>query len=75
MIWFVVGVGGAIGAIARHGVNRLIHQRTLTSTFPLGIFVINVLGSGLIGVLSGLVVSGRWSLSLECVRVYGLTLK
>ncbi len=65
MLWLLVGGGGAIGAIARHGLNRLIHQQNLAGTFPLGIFVINVLGSALVGMLSGLIVSGRWSLSIE----------
>ena len=49
--------------MARHGLNHVIHQRQLSSTFPLGIFAINVTGSVLIGVIGGLVVSGRWTLS------------
>jgi CrcB protein len=65
MVWLLVGVGGAIGSVARHGLNHVIHQRQLSSTFPLGIFAINVLGSFIIGVVGGLIVSGRWSLSLE----------
>lgn len=65
MIWLLVGSGGAVGALARHGLNRLIHQHNLVTTFPLGIFVVNVLGSGLVGLLGGVVVSGRWSLSFE----------
>lgn len=56
MLWLVIGGGGALGAIARHGLNRLIHQQNLAGTFPLGIFVINVLGSALVGMLSGLIV-------------------
>lgn len=65
MTWLLVGLGGALGSLARHGLNHVIHQRNLPSTFPLGIFAINVIGSILIGVVSGLVVSGRWSISLE----------
>ena len=49
--------------MARHGLNHVIHQRQLGSTFPLGIFAINITGSVLIGVLAGLVVSSRWTLS------------
>jgi len=45
--------------MARHGLNHLIHQRTLTSTFPLGIFLVNVGGSVIIGVLAGLLSSQR----------------
>ena len=64
MIWVLVGVGGALGAMARHGVNHVIHQRALASTFPTGILVINVTGSVLIGAMAGAVASGRLHLSL-----------
>ena len=62
-IWLLVGVGGALGAMARHGLNHVVHQRTLASTFPSGIFAINVLGSIAIGLLAGLMTSGRLHLS------------
>jgi CrcB protein len=65
MIWFLVGLGSAMGGIARHGVNHVVNQAHLAGTFPLGIFLINVGGSTLIGALAGLVVSGRWSLGFE----------
>src|SRR6187399_1843978 len=45
MTWLLIGVGGAIGAIARHGLNHLVHQRWISSVFPIGIFLINVTGS------------------------------
>jgi CrcB protein len=61
--WLMVGLGGALGAMARHGLNHVIHQRALTSTFPIGIFVVNVLGSVAIGALAGLMTSGRVHLS------------
>ena len=65
MTWILVGAGGALGSIARHGLNHIIHQRNLASTFPLGIFLINVAGSGAIGVLAGLLASGRIALSAD----------
>ena len=58
-IWILIGVGGAMGAMARHALNHLVHQRFLSSTFPLGILVVNVLGSFLIGALGGVIASGR----------------
>ena len=64
-IWLLVGAGGAVGAMARHGLNHLIHQRTFSSTFPFGIFLINVLGSAIIGVLAGLLASDRLQWSFE----------
>ena len=51
--------------MARHALNHVIHQRALASTFPLGIFVVNVAGSILIGVVAGLVASERIRLGLE----------
>ena len=63
MIWILVGVGGALGSMARHGVNHLIQSRL--SALPFGIFTINVVGSVAIGVVAGLVASGRWSASVE----------
>ena len=65
MIWILVGVGGALGSMARHGLNHLVHQRFLASTFPLGIFAVNILGSTLIGVVAGLLASGRVNLSFH----------
>jgi fluoride exporter len=65
MIWLLVGLGGALGSMARHGLNHVIQQRNLAGTFPLGIFVINVLGSAAIGVFAGAVASGRLGVSLQ----------
>ena len=65
MIWLLVGAGGALGSMARHGLNHIVHQRALSSTFPTGIFIINILGSAVIGVVAGLIASGRWSVSFE----------
>jgi CrcB protein len=69
MIWLVVGAGGALGSMARHGLNHLIHQRNLSSTFPLGIFAINIIGSTVIGVVAGVLASGRWHWSYD-VRMF-----
>lgn len=57
--WLLVGAGGAIGAMSRHALNHIVHQRWLGSPFPLGIFLINVAGSAVIGLLAGLLASGR----------------
>jgi CrcB protein len=65
MTWFLVGAGGALGSLARYGLDRLMQQRLVTSTFPRGTFAINVLGSSLVGIVGGLIVSGRWPLSVE----------
>ena len=69
MIWLLVGFGGALGSMARHGLNHLVHQRFLTSTFPFGIFLVNVCGSIAIGTLAGLIAQGRLHASIE-VRTF-----
>jgi CrcB protein len=63
VIWVLIGVGGALGAMARHGINVLIHQRFLALRFPIGIVAVNVLGSFVIGLLGGLIAGERVSLS------------
>src|SRR5262245_30044091 len=65
MTWLLVGLGGALGSIARHGLNQLIQQRAVASAFPIGIFAINVTGSAIIGMLAGLLTSERLQLSAE----------
>lgn len=65
MVWLLVGAGGALGAMARHAINHVIHQRLLTSTFPAGIFAINVAGSIAIGAIAGLLASGRLHLGFQ----------
>jgi CrcB protein len=53
------------GAMARHPVNHVIRQRALTSSFPPGIFIVNVLGSFVIGALAGALAGQRLHLSHE----------
>ena len=48
MQWLAVAVGGAFGAVARHGL-WLATTRALGSDFPWGTFVVNGLGRALIG--------------------------
>jgi CrcB protein len=74
MVWLLVGLGGAIGSMARHGLNHLVQQRNLSATFPAGIFAINVLGSALIGGIAGLIASGRfhWSFEVRTFVIVGL---
>lgn len=50
----LVGLGGAIGSMARYGVSRIISARYALS-FPLATFIINIVGCLLIGLLFGYV--------------------
>jgi CrcB protein len=49
-IWLAVGVGGALGAMARHGVSRAaLHY--LGPNFPWGTLAANAVGSFIMGVV------------------------
>jgi fluoride exporter len=63
MVWCLIGLGGALGAMARHGLNTLALHYGMPRGFPVGIFLINVSGSAAIGLLAGLLASGRLELS------------
>lgn len=51
MNFILVGVGGALGSIARYSLGKVISEKS-KSWFPLGTFVINITGALLLGVLS-----------------------
>ena len=57
--WLAVGAGGAIGAMARHGVNRFVLESWPALRFPLATLIVNVVGSCVFGVLAGLIASNR----------------
>ncbi len=70
----LVGIGGGLGAMARHEVNHFVQQRALSNPFPIGIFLINVVGSIAIGLIAGAVASHRvqWSLETRTFLVVGI---
>ena len=49
MSWLLVGIGGAVGSVARYGAYRL--WPTSPGGFPVPTFTVNVLGSFAIGLL------------------------
>ena len=52
MTWFLIASGGAVGAAARFLLDTLASRR-LGDRWPWGTLAVNVLGSGLLGVLVG----------------------
>jgi fluoride exporter len=62
VIWLAIAVGGAIGSMARHAVNHVVHTRWLTTRFPAGTVLVNLAGCFAIGLLAGLVASNRIAL-------------
>jgi fluoride exporter len=51
--FFLVGVGGAIGAMARYGLN-MHASRVFGTAWPYGTFLANVIGGALMGLLVGM---------------------
>lgn len=57
--WLAVAAGGALGSVARHGVNRLVSQAWPLMRFPLATVMVNLVGCAVIGMLAGLIAAGR----------------
>ena len=64
MIWLAVGAGGAIGSMARHGVN-IVFAHVLERAVPYATASVNLIGSAVIGLLAALIATGRLHLSTE----------
>lgn len=69
-LYFLIGIAGGLGAMARYAVTSLLAQ-TAGRGFPWGTFSVNVVGSGLMGFL-GVWLLSRWELPME-YRVAVLT--
>jgi CrcB protein len=60
LIYLWLGLGGAIGTIARYALNGVISE-WFGQSFPLGTLVVNVTGSFVIGIFAELTApEGRW---------------
>jgi fluoride exporter len=64
MIWLAVATGGALGSMARHGVN-IFFAHVLERAAPHATAAVNLAGSLAIGLLSGAIASGRLHMSTE----------
>ena len=58
-VWIAVAAGGALGSLARHGVNHLVQGQARFARFPWATLLVNVSGCLIVGLLAGLVASGR----------------
>jgi CrcB protein len=56
----LVGLGGCVGSIARYKLSGLVFHHTAHWTFPLGTFLVNVLGCVAAGFLAGLIERRDW---------------
>jgi CrcB protein len=64
MIWLAVAAGGALGSMARHGVN-LFFAHVLERATPYATGAVNLTGSAAISLLSALIATGRLQMSSE----------
>jgi fluoride exporter len=60
--WMAVAAGGALGSVARHAVNHVVHTYGLVTRFPAATLVVNLAGCFAIGLLAGLLTSERITL-------------
>ncbi len=70
--FLLVGLGGAIGAMMRHGVN-MASLKWMGPDFPYGTLTANILGSLAIGILAGCFTHfASWSQELRLFLVVGI---
>ncbi|WP_368499839.1 fluoride efflux transporter CrcB [Herbiconiux sp. A18JL235] len=68
LLMLALSAAGGLGAVVRFVLDGVI-KRLVPSTFPVGVMVINVTGSFLLGLLTGFVLSG--TVSHELLLVLG----
>lgn len=66
-----VGLGGAVGSILRH-LTSLITQKYYSGSFPLGTFVVNIIGCFVIGCLLGNFSKTAENQTLKLLLITGL---
>jgi fluoride exporter len=57
--WLAIAIGGALGSVARHGLNSVVQTE---ARFPVGITLVNISGCFAIGLLAGLLAAERIAL-------------
>ena len=68
MAWLAVGIGGALGSLARHAVN-MYFVHVLESSVPYATATVNLVGSFVIGLLAGLIAHTTVGMSVN-VRTF-----
>ncbi|HRK98708.1 MAG TPA: fluoride efflux transporter CrcB [Alphaproteobacteria bacterium] len=70
--FLIVGLGGAIGAMARHGIN-MASLKGMGSDFPYGTLTVNIIGSLLIGIFAGCFAHfSQWTQEMRLFLVVGV---
>ena len=69
MTWLLVAVGGAAGALSRYAIDRAVIA--YMGPTVLGIFIINITGSFLLGVFATAYDAGEWPASTRLLIAVG----
>ena len=69
MSWFLVAVGGAVGALSRYAIDRAV--TAYIGPNVLGIFLINIIGSFLLGVFVTAYDANGWPMSTRVLVAVG----
>lgn len=56
----LIGTGGFIGSVTRYLISKYIQDLSVFPSFPLGTFIVNILGCLFIGLLFGTAEKGTW---------------
>lgn len=73
MLWLAIGVGGAIGSIARYALSLALTTRVGSSLpFPIGTLTVNAVGCFAAGILLGAVARAAISEELRAFVMAGL---
>lgn len=70
MTVLLVAAGGAVGAVLRYVVDRLVQRRV--PAFPYGTLTVNVIGSAVLGLLTGLALAGPSASAIHAAVGIGL---
>ena len=70
MSWLLIAVGGALGALSRYAVDRAV-EAAVGQTTVLGIFLINVTGSFLLGLFATVSAGHDWQSSARLLVAVG----
>jgi CrcB protein len=68
MNWIAIAIGGAIGAVSRYGIAQIVILINGANAAPFATIMVNVIGSGLMGVIYGYLSTG--GMLAETVRVF-----
>ena len=68
MNWIAIAIGGAIGAVSRYGITQIVILINGANAAPFATIMVNVIGSGLMGVIYGYLSTG--GMLAETVRVF-----